>query len=61
MLIAGIVVLVMGLGAIGLVASQLSSFSQGFPPIAVWKTVGGVVLILAGCGATFVTGRVFNR
>ena len=58
LLVAGIVLLVMGIRATDSFASQFSKFFTGSPTDrAIWLTIGGIVAILAGATSAMLPAR----
>ena len=62
LLVAGIVLLVMGIRATDSFASQFSKFFTGSPTDrAIWLTIGGIVAILAGATSAMLPARTASR
>ena len=62
LLVAGIVLLVMGIRATDSFASQFSKFFTGSPTDrAIWLTIGGIVAILAGATSAMLPARTAAR
>jgi len=62
LLVAGIVLLVMGLRAMDSFGSQFHEFFTGSPTDrAVWMTIGGIAALVVGSGLALVPGRSASR
>ncbi len=60
--VVGVVLLVMGIRALDSFGSQVSEFFTGSPTDrAVWLTIGGVVLMLAGAVIAMLPSRALPR
>ncbi|HRQ73454.1 MAG TPA: DUF3185 family protein [Phycisphaerales bacterium] len=60
--IVGVVLLVMGIRALDSFGSQVSEFFTGSPTDrAVWLTIGGLVLMLAGAVIAMLPSRALPR
>jgi len=58
LVIAGVVLLVMGIQAADSISSSFSKFFTGSPTDrAVWMTIGGIVCIVAGGGLSLIPSR----